>query len=205
MSAGVRFRDAKHVLALMVSATEPVPGEKRSDQRRVGLVRSRERCAGEAERSEAGRQAAQLLGETAGGCVPPVAGEPIQVDAVAEKAVEPPRGDDPSDIAISEAQLVVRRSERRSADARRRRTAVVEGPEEGQHVAVHDRDAALRVADAQIAGTEVLGGRRRREEKRRRTNEAYEERSHTAHIHRAAAGRFPPLRSYGSQPSANQR
>jgi hypothetical protein len=52
---------------LTVCATEPVPGDKRSDQRRVGLVRPRERCAGEAERSEAGRQPAQLLGEAAGG------------------------------------------------------------------------------------------------------------------------------------------
>jgi len=112
--------------------------------------------------------------------VPLVAGKAAQNDAVAQETVEPPGGDDARDVAILEAQLVVRRSELRSADAPGGRAAVVEGAELRQHGAVHDRDAARRVAHAQIARVEVLRARRRQDEKPRHADDANEQGFHDA-------------------------
>ena len=110
--------------------------------------------------------------------VPLASGEAVQVDAVAEETVEPLLGDDAGDVAIPETQLVVRRSELRSADARGRCAPVVEGAELWELLAVHNRNAVRRVANAQIARVEVLRTRRGQDKKRRKGDEAYEQSSH---------------------------
>src|SRR3970282_1793241 len=79
-----------------------------------------------------------------------------EMHAVAQEAVNPPRGDDPRDVPVAEPQLEHGGAHARGAGDRRLRVSVVEGAEQRQDVPIPDRDAAARVAHAENAGIEVL-------------------------------------------------
>src|SRR5689334_11915046 len=95
------------------------------------------------EGAQASRDPAQLACGGAGKAVPLPASEPLEVDAVAEEAVERPRRDDAGDVAVAEPELEHRRSERRGLCNRGRlRRGVVEARELLDRGPVRDRDAA---------------------------------------------------------------
>src|SRR5262245_45133504 len=111
------------------------------------------------ERAQGLRQPPELERDLERHPVPRVALEAPDVDAVRDEAVEPAGGDDSRDVAVPEPQLVVAGAERRRLDAHRGLAGVVEEADAPQHSAVLDRHAAVRVADAKIAGAEVLRAR----------------------------------------------
>jgi hypothetical protein len=91
--------------------------------------------------------------------VPGSALEALEVDAVAEEAVELRRRDDAGDVAVPESQLEVRCSEARFGCDRGSRRTVLERAQPIQHVRVDHGRAAIHPAQAKSAGVEVLGGR----------------------------------------------
>src|SRR5262249_4632314 len=114
-----------------------------------------------------------------------------EIDAIAEETVEARRGDDPGDVAVPQSKLVVRRARSRLVDVGGGSAAVVEGPQLRQHVGVADRDTALRVADAQIAGAESPCARRRQGPQQGWANEADKNDSCRVAVTRAEFRRFP--------------
>src|SRR6266536_3474195 len=130
---------------------------KRVDTWRAVL---RDGLAREPEGRERGRELSKFPPEPRRYAVPPPAPEAPEIDAVAEKAIEPGRRDDPGHVAIAEPKLEVGRAHARRESDLRLRAAVVEGTEERQHLWIRDGDAALAVADAEIPGPEVLRRRR---------------------------------------------
>src|SRR3954469_24436368 len=132
----------------------------------------------EPQRGEPDREPAQLGRDSRWDSVPPVAGEPVHIDAVALEVVESPHGHDARHVAVPEPQLVVRNSVHRRTNRGQRIAAVVEPAELFEDHAVADRGAAVRVAQTNVAGLEDLSARRGHHEQRGRNEQSDEKRPH---------------------------